>query len=206
MTWTKLSIAMLCCWSMSAWAADPWCNARDSPAYQFEWLPKNRTEESIGSVLIKDASGKIVQVLDNVENYHHVSESLNTGSDFNNDGCADLVVTSSIAPTGNESRMAFLYNPTTRRFELSKTLSDLVGLELDTRDKNCVTSFAKGGAMDFYAAQHCWSKDKLGMKSEETVWPTYNDEGELECYYHTKISYRGGKKRVRTKCTKQWPP
>ena len=191
---------------MSVWAADPWCNARDSRAYQFDWLPKHKPEESIGSVLIKDASGKIVQVLDNVENYHRSRESLDTSRDFNNDSCADLLVTRNVGATGNESVDAFLYNRKTKRFEVSKALSTIGGLDIDPRDKNCVTSSWKGGAMDFYAAQHCWNKGKLVMESEETVWPTYNDEDELQCYYHTKISYRGGKKRERTKCTKQWPP
>ena len=145
-------------------------------------------------------------MLDNLENYGRSSESLDASRDFNNDGCADLVVTSSIAGIGNESAKAFLYNPKTRRFEVSGALSNIGGLDLDPRDKNCVTSYWKGGAMDYYAARHCWNKGKLVMKSEHTVWPTYNGEGELQCFLHVKTDYRGGKKRERTICTKEFNP
>lgn len=158
-----------------------------------------------GTVQIKDASGRIVQVLDDVENNQRSSESLETRKDFNNDGCADLVVTTSVAAIGNESIMVFLYNPNTRRFEVSEALSSIGRQDPDPRDKNCFNSHRKGGAMDFYTARHCWSKGKLVLKSEHSVSPVYNDGGEFECYYHVKTDYRGGKKRERTNCKKNWP-
>ena len=201
MVWTKVSIAMLCCWPLFSWAADPWCSSR---ALQLEWLPNNQAEPSVGSVQIKNPSGKIVQVLGSLENYGENSESLRTSRDFNNDGCADLVVTSSVAAIGNESIKAFLYNPRTRRFDVSQALSGIGGLDIDPRDKNCVTGSWKGGAMDFYSARHCWRKGKLVMKSEHSVSPLYNDQGELQCYQNVITDYRGGKKRKRTSCTKEF--
>lgn len=195
---------MLCCWTMSACAADPWCSAGAQPALSFEWLPKDKAEPSLGSVRIRDANGRIVQVLENVENYREDSASLGTGTDFNNDGCPDLVVTSSMAAIGNESVTAFLYNPRTRRFELSEALSAVGGLQLDSRDRNCVTGDWKGGAQDVYSQRLCWSKGKLVLESEYDVSPRYNKEGEFQCFLHTETVYRGGKKRERTKCTKEF--
>lgn len=190
---------------MSAWAADPWCSSRGTPALQFEWVPKNTAEPSIGSVQIKAASGVVVQVIDNVENYRENSESLDTGRDWNNDGCADLVVTRSVGGSGNESVDAFLYNPKIKQFELNKALSDLGSPELDPNDRNCLTSSWKGGHSIFYGGRHCWSKGKLVMKSKYSVGPV-DKNGEFHCYRHVTIDYRGGKKRKRTKCTKEWPP
>lgn len=134
MAWVRLSLAILCCWTLSAWAADPWCSPRGTAAYTFEWLPKDKAEPSVGSVRVKDASGKIVQVLGNLENFHGSSESLGAGRDFNNDSCPDLLVTHSVAAIGNESVQAFLYNSKAKRFELSEALSDIGGLDLDPEE------------------------------------------------------------------------
>lgn len=146
--WAKCAIAMLCCCSLPAWAADPWCSPRGKSAFTFEWLSKGKADRALGSVRIKDAAGKTVQVLADVENYYRDSESFGTGTDFNNDGCADLAVTNSVAGIGNRSSTVFLYNPRTKRFDANEALSHIGGLELDPKDKNCVTGGWKGGAED----------------------------------------------------------
>ena len=205
MVWTKLSIAMLCFWSMGAWAADPRCSSRGTPALTFEWLPKNEAEPSVlGSVQIKDASGNIVQVLDNLENYYYEegSEYFDTDTDFNNDGCADLVLTNAVGAPGNRSSTALLYNPKARRFEVSEALSKITNLSLDSHDKNCVNESWTGGG-SFYSARHCWNKGKLVLMSESSGEPLFNDEGKFLCYQHVDTNYHGGKKRKRTKCTKE---
>lgn len=204
MLWKRLSVAMLCCWAMSAWAADPWCSSGGTSALTFVWVPKDKAAPSIGSVRIKDASGKIVQVLDNVTNEYGNSESLRSDRDFNHDGCPDLVVTADMAAIGNESVQAFLYDPRTKRFSLHAALSGLGGLDLDPENKHCVTSTWKGGAEDLYWAQHCWNKGKLIIQREYDVSPRYNTEGEFQCYLHVTTDYRGGKKRERTDCTKKF--
>lgn len=198
------ALAMLCCCALPAMAADPWCSARDKPALTFVWQPANKAEPSVGRVLVKDASGKTVQVLDKLENYFASSESLRSGTDFNNDGCRDLVVTNSVAGIGNESSSVFLYQPTTKRFVLSEALSEIGGLELDRDDKNCVTSFWKGGAADMYFARHCWNNGKLLIQRESQVSPRYKEDGEVQCYEHVETTYRGGKKRTKTDCTQEF--
>lgn len=200
MLWKRLSIAMLCCWCMSAWAANPWCSPAGTSALTFEWVPKDKAEPSIGSVRIRDASGKIVQVLDNLTNEYGNSESLRSDRDFNRDGCPDLIVTADMAAIGNESVDAFLYDSRKKRFILHKGLSALGGLDLDPENQNCVTSTWKGGAADIYWAQHCWNKGKLVIQREYDVSPMYNTEGEFQCYQHIATDYRGGKKRERTDC------
>jgi hypothetical protein len=155
-----------------------------------------------GSVRVRDAAGKVVQVLDDQENYYHDTDALGTGVDFNNDGCPDLKVTNSVAGIGNESLSVFLYNPATRRFEFNRASSDLGGLDLDSRDPNCVTGFWKGGAVDMHSERHCWKKGKLVKEREWTVSARYNGEGEFQCYQHEETIYRGGKKHTHTDCTK----
>jgi hypothetical protein len=201
--WKSLSIAMLCCWCVPAWALDPWCGVRNSSAYSFEWLPDSEADTRVGSVRIKDAAGAVVQVLDKLENYHASSEMLGTSRDFNGDGCADLVVTNSVAGIGNESLSVFLYQPQRGRFVLDEALSAIGGLDVDPRDKRCVTGFWKGGAADIHTERHCWRKGKLVMVQEYSVSPLYNEEGALRCYEHVTIDYRGGKKRKRRECTKE---
>lgn len=202
--WAKCAIAMLCCSSLSAWAADPWCSPRGKPAFTFEWLAKGKANPDLGSVRIRDAAGKTVQVLADVENYYRDSESFGTGTDFNNDGCADLTVTSSVAGIGNRSSTVFLYNPRTRRFEANEALSTIGGLALDPKDKNCVNGDWKGGAEDMYASRHCWKAGKLVLMSEYQVSPLYGPEGEFACYEHVETEYRGGKKREKKSCTKEF--
>lgn len=166
----------------------------------FEWEPKDKAEPQLGSVGIKNtASGKTVQVLDNVERYS--ADTPFGTQDLNNDGCRDLVVTSSVAGIGNESKTVFLYSPKKRRFVLSDALSAIGGLEIDPRDKNCVTGSWKGGAADFYSAKHCWSKGKLMLRSEASVSPMLREDGGLNCYQHVNTEYRAGKKRTRKDCT-----
>jgi hypothetical protein len=204
LTRKHLAIAMLCCWFMSASAADPWCSSRGKPSFYFEWLPKDEAEPSLGSVRIKNASGAVVQVLENVENYRGDTESLDTGRDFNNDGCRDLVVTSSKGAAGDEGVTAFLYNSNTRRFELSESLSQISNLDLDPRDKNCVTESGKAPPDHVYDARYCWNNGELVKKSEHYSVGVYNKKDELLCYRHERTDYyRGGKKRRRISCTKE---
>jgi len=201
--WKMVSMAMLCCWSLPAWAADPWCSPGGASALRFEWLPKDTSNPSIGSVRIQDASGNIVQTLDDLESYYGDSESLGTGTDFNNDSCPDLLLVHSKAPIGNESVRVFLYNAEAKRFEINEAVSELAGPSIDPDDKNCLISSSKGGAEDVYSAKHCWNKGKLVLQSEYDISPLYKD-GKFQCFQHTSTVYRGGKKRTRTNCTKKF--
>lgn len=189
---------------MSAWASDPWCSAGKTPAFNFEWQPKDQEEPSFGSVVIKDTSGNTIQVLDDIDNYRGDAESLYANTDFNNDGCPDLVVTSFVGASGNETLTAFLYDRKTQRFAYSEALSNIGGLQLDPRNKNCVTASGKGGADTVYSERHCWSKGKLVLKSESKSVALYDDNGQLKCYQHVDTEYRGGKKRTRTSCTSEF--
>lgn len=198
-----LSILLLCCSSLPAWAFDPWCGPRGESAYSFEWVSRDQAEPNVGSVRIKDAAGKLVQVLDNVTNYYwESSESLGIRRDFNNDGCPDLVVTSEVAKIGNESVEAFLYERKTKRFKRSQALSNVPAPNVDPRDKRCVTGGWKSGADSAYSSRHCWRKGKLVLVSEYKVAPRYEGDSESFCYEHVETTYHGGKKRTRTKCTK----
>lgn len=204
MAWTRWSLTLLCCCAAHAWAGDAWCRAGGTPALTFEWVPKDKAEPSVGSVRVKDASGKVVQVLDGLENYYHDTGALGTDVDFNNDGCPDLKVTNSVAGIGNESLSVFLYNRATRRFEPNQALSEIGGLDIDSRNRNCVTGFWKGGAADVHSERHCWHKGKLVKDQEWDVSPRYNGEGEFQCYQHDETTYRGGKKHTHTDCTKEF--
>lgn len=205
MRWAKFAVALLCCWCLSAAAADSWCRPGGASALRFEWVPGGGPEPGVGSVRIKDRSGKTVQVLDGVENYYYRdSDAFRSSADFNNDGCPDLAVTRSKAAIGNESATVFLYRPATKRFVLNKVLSGIGGLNVDGRDRNCVTGEWKGGAEDVYTTRHCWRKGKLVPTNEHSVSPLYNREGMLDCYEHVVTDYRGGRKRTRTSCTKEF--
>jgi len=198
-------IALLCCWSCGAWAADPWCGARGKSGYTFEWVAQDAAEAAeaaVGSIRIRNASGTPVQVLDKVRNHYQDSASLRTREDFNNDGCPDLVVTSDMAAIGNESVEAFLYDRKTKRFVRSDALSQVPGPNVDPQDRNCVTGGWKGGAEDVYSVRHCWKKGKLVLVSEYDISPRYDKQARFQCYLHTETSYRKGKKHTRTKCTK----
>ncbi|KQQ96922.1 FG-GAP repeat protein [Massilia sp. Leaf139] len=208
MLWTKYTLALLCCASLPAWAADPWCSARGKPALTFEWVPKDQADPKLGSVRIKDVSGKTVQVIDEMENYYgdseSDSESFDTRTDFNNDGCPDLVVTGSIAGIGNESQVVFLYERRTRRFAANEALSNIGGLELDPKDRNCVGGSWKSGADSVYTSRHCWKNGKLVMTNEYRMSPRLSPAGEFACYEHVETEYRDGRKRTKTSCTKTY--
>lgn len=164
--WKALSIALLCCWSLPAWAFDAWCGAKGKPIYRFEWVPKDQTDRSAGGVRIRDAAGKTVQVLSNLWNARGDSESVDTGRDFNYDGCPDLLVTSSVGDGGNESVTVFLYNRKRHRFELSRALSSIGGLELDNTNGKCVSGSWRVGEAEYHSSRHCWRKGKLVLESE----------------------------------------
>lgn len=203
MACNKLVFALLGLWSLSARAADPWCSPQGSRAFSFEWAPQDSAQPSLGSVHIKSTStGKTIQVLDDVENYHANGDAFRY-RDWNNDGCGDLLVVSSVAGIGNESNAIYLYNPKRRRFVLNKALSEIGGLDMDQRDKNCVTGFWKGGAANFYTSKHCWRNGKLVIRNEYTVGPLIDADGNLKCYRHVTTEYRGGKKKVKKSCTKE---
>lgn len=204
MAWTRYALVFLCCAPLPAMAADPWCSVRGKPALTFAWQPANQAEPSVGRVLVRDAAGKTVQVLDKLENYGGSSDSLRTEADFNNDGCRDLVVTNSVAGIGNETISVFLYQPGKRRFVLNEALSEIGGLELASDDRNCVTGSWKGGAMDMYTSRQCWVKGRLVMKSEYQVSARYKEDGEVQCYEHVETAYRGGRKHTKTSCTQEF--
>lgn len=204
MVFQKVLVALMGLWSVSAWAADPWCSARENRVHSFAWTATDKAEPRLGTVHVKHVdSGKTVQVIPNVENYHDDSDAFRF-TDFNNDRCPDLLVTSSVAGIGNESNTVFLYDRKRRKFVLSKTLSEIGGLNIDRRDKNCVTGFWKGGAADFYTSKHCWRNGRLVIKREYSVGPVVNADGEQQCYQHITTEYHGGKKKVKKRCTQEF--
>ena len=186
--------------SASSFAADKWCSAKGRDLWRFTWVANGATEPNVGSILVKDATGKTIQVLKNVGNYREDENAVGV-HDFNNDGCGDLIITTDIAGIGNESNEVFLYQRATRRFVAHEALSGIGGVYIDTEDKNCVLGSWKNGAEHVYTSRHCWRKGKLELKSEYEVKPLINGAGELKCYKETKTSYRGGRKSVRTSCT-----
>ncbi|MBP1204781.1 hypothetical protein JOD97_002823 [Duganella sp. 1411] len=195
-----LTVLSLC--PPSARAADAWCGPHPEEVLRFKWLPKGGVESQAGSVQIEDIkNGKIIQVLDNVENYRADSESL-TSRDFDNDGCGDLVVTSAVAAIGNETSSVFLYDRTRRRFVFNKQLSDIGGIDIDPRNPNCVTGSWKGGADDMYAATHCWRKGKLVLQNEYSQTTRLDEEGNVACYEKIETTYVRGQKKIRKRCTK----
>ena len=204
MTLKSLIIALMYCWSIAVWAADPWCSERGADVFKFEWVPKDEKDSQFGSVKVEDAlTGETLQVLENVDNYYGNGNSLSI-KDLNNDGCGDLVVLSSVAGIGNETSTVFLYDRESKRFIYSDVLSEIGGLDIDSRNKNCVVSFWKGGAEDIYTAQYCWSKGKLLKKNEYSVSPIFGEDGAVKCYEHVETTYMGDKKKTKKTCTKEF--
>jgi hypothetical protein len=84
-------------------------------------------------------------------------------------------------------------------------LSEIGGLDIDPKDKNCVTSFWKGGAADIGFAQYCWSNGTLLKRKEYSVSPLINeDDGELACYEHIETTYTNGKAETKRTCTMEF--
>lgn len=200
-------LTLLALASAPAWSAGKQCSLDARTMFTFTWVPQTAADPTTGSVRITDRAGRTVQVLDNQTYYYGGDEdaanSMATG-DFNNDGCGDLVFASDIAPIGNTSNTVFLYEPSRRRFVAHEQLSDIVGLDIDPRDKHCVTGFWKGGAEYVGTQRYCWSKGRLILKEEASVSPRIDSEGEIACYLHTRTTYRHGKKKTRTTCTKEF--
>ena len=205
--WRTIFITVLGLASAPVLGADKQCTPDAKARFTFTWMPKTAAEPNVGSIRITDRGGTTVQVLDNVENHYGDSESavdLMDTRDFNNDGCGDLVVTSSIAGIGNTISNAFLYHPASGRFVAHEALSGIMGLDIDPRDRRCVTGFGKSGAVDFDTARYCWSKGRLVLKEEYSVSQRVNLDGEPTCHMHITTTYRHGKKKVRTECTKDF--
>jgi hypothetical protein len=197
-------LTVLASCSPSARAEDPWCGKHPEKVLRFKWLPKGGAEAQVGSVQIEDIkTGKIIQVLENVENYRASSESLSS-RDFNNDGCGDLVVISAMAAIGNENSSVFLYDRASRRFVFNEVLSDIGGIDIDPRNPNCVTSSWKGGAENMYASTHCWRKGRLVLQSEFSLTPLVDEEGNFTCYEQIDTTYVRGRKKIRKRCTKEY--
>lgn len=199
----QICLAMLTLWSLSARAADPWCSPHGRDVFSFAWTPVSKKDAQHGRVHITEAAtGKTIQVLDDVENYYASDDAFGVG-DLNHDGCPDLTIVSSVAAIGNESSTAYLYDSASRTFVLNAALSDIGGLSPDPRDGNCVLGSWKGGAEDFYGSRSCWVKGKLVLQSESSVTPLVGQDGQLKCYQHIETKYRAGKKTRRKTCTKQ---
>lgn len=203
--WRTMWLTLLCLASAPAWCAGKECSLDANTMFTFTWVPQTANDTHEGSVRITNHAGQTVQVLDNQTYYYGddvaFNESIDT-SDFNNDGCGDLVFTSDIASIGNIIYSAFLYDPARKRFVNNEPLSGIMGLEIDQRDKGCVTGYGKGGADYFSSERHCWSKGELVLKEENSVYPVYNKKGALTCYVHATTTYLHGKKKTKTNCTK----
>ena len=205
--WRTMFITLLALASAPAWSAGQQCSPDAQDMFSFTWVPRMAADPTVGSVRITDRAGKTVQVLDNQTYYYGDNEAAGSNMDtrdFNNDGCGDLVFASDVAPIGNTSNTAFLYEPARRRFVENASLSGIGGLDIDPQDKHCVTGFWKGGAYDVGTQKFCWANGRLLLKEEASVSALVNPEGELACYLHTTTTYRGGKKKTRTKCTKEF--
>ena len=197
-------IASLALASAPAWSADTGCRPDAKVAFTFTWIPQSAAEPTAGSIRIADRGGRTVQVLENLEYYYGGDESAADAMDtrdFNHDGCGDLVIANSIAGIGNTSSTAFLFDPRRGRFVAHDVLSGIMGLDIDPRDRRCVTGFGKGGAADIHTERHCWSQGRLVLKEQYSVSPRVDTDGELTCYLHTTTTYRNGKKKTRTQCT-----
>lgn len=198
---------------------DPWCGAnsgkKEARALRVEWVPATKEEfDPNGSVRVRDArTGEVLHEIGQLENWYAHSEAIDPDDatapgidtrDFNNDGCRDLAVLQDKAGIGNESHAVFLYERATRRFVPHEGLSAIGGLDIDDRDRNCVTGFWKGGAADLGTEKHCWVKGKLVKREEYSVSPVYRDD-EFQCYQHVTTTYTGsGRKKVKRACTKEF--
>ena len=199
--WHGPIIFALFCSPALASTGDPWCSpAKEPHAYSFAWQPDRNASSGPGSVRVSNAAGRTVQILANVE-HDAGSQAPSKIHDYNNDGCDDLAIVSDVAAIGNESKTVFLYDRQRKRFVRSNILSEIGGLELDPRHRNCVTGFWKGGAMDFSTSRHCWKNGKLLIEKAYEVSAVGDEDGKHRCYLHVNTTYRGGKKRVTKRCT-----
>lgn len=184
-------------------SATPYCGA----PLRFAWVPAGAPGTQSGRVDVIDVrSGRTVQRIGGVENYNADQSDAGLDTvDLNNDGCADLVVTNSVAPIGNRSVTVYLYDRARRRFVANDALSALGDPTVDARDRNCVTGSWKGGAEDVYSSRHCWRDGRLVLVSEYSLSPLYHKEtGEFACYEQVETTYAGKRKRVRRTCTKTY--
>lgn len=202
--WRTLFIILPGLASVPAWSADRQCHPNAKAMFTFTWRPQSAAEPKTGSLRIEAHAGRTVQVLENLEYYYGDSDSADVmvdTRDFNNDGCGDLVIASSIAGIGNTSNTVFLYEPARRRFVANDALSAIMGRDIDPRDKRCVTSFGKGGAADMHTDRYCWSRGRLVLTEQYSISPRIDSDGAFTCYLHTTTTYRHGKKKTRTRCT-----
>ena len=197
----KAILLLLCLVPVAALAAGPRCDAQ----LAFHWVPIEANAPTVGSVRVVDErSARTVQVLDGVTNYQGEDGGL-FAQDLNNDGCPDLVVTSEVAPIGNTSSMVYLYDRASGRFVFDEALSAIGNINVDSRDRNCLTGDWKGGAEDVGGERYCWRKGKLIKTNEYSVRPLYDKAtGKFSCYEHVVTTYAGGRKRVRRDCTKRF--
>lgn len=203
--WRAMWIILLCLSSAPAWSSGSECSLDANTLFTFTWVPQTGDDPHVGSIRITDHAGRTVQVLDNQTYYYgddHPAGNMDT-RDFNNDGCGDLVFANDIAPIGNTTYSAFVYEAARRRFVENESLSGVPGLELDEHDKNCVTGYWKGGAMEFISERSCWSKGELVLEEENSVYPKINTQGEPTCFVKTTTTYLHGRKNTTTKCTKK---
>jgi len=196
-------------WLMPAAAAvaAPAAGAACGVPVRFAWVPADAADPHVGRVdVIEARGGRVVQTIGGVENYYGDAEDgALAAQDLNNDGCPDLVVTSSVAAIGNRSATVYLYDRGRRRFVYHEGLSTIGDPTVDDRDPNCVTTSWKGGAEDSYSGRHCWRGGRLVLVSDYSLSPLYDKEtGEFACYEQVETTYVGKRKRVRRKCTKTY--
>lgn len=198
----RLLVALCCAVPCAGWAAAASCGA----PVRFAWVPAAANAQPGRVDVIDVRTGRTAQRIENVENYNaDLDEGGLEARDLNNDGCADLVVTNSVAPIGNRSVTVYLYDRARHRFVANEALSAIGDPSLDERDRNCVTGSWKGGAENAYGSRHCWRGGRLVLVSEYSLSPLYDKEtGEFACYEQVETTYVGKKKRVRRTCTKTY--
>lgn len=187
-----------------AWAADPWCETGGRSGLRLEWLPLDEADPHLGSLSVRDAAdGRIVQVLEGLENYSGSLDAVEI-ADMDNDGCPDLAVLAQVAAIGNRSRAFFLYDRSRRRFAWSGELSGIGGLEVDPTDRNCLIAQWKGGAATIHTARYCWEGGRLALRHEYSVSPMVDEAGEMACYQHVESFHEAGGTRTETSCTAEF--
>ena len=91
-------------------------------------------------------------------------------TDYNFDGRGDLALETAFK-NGNASYCIWLYNPKTKRFEFSQTLSQLTNPSPDAKT-HTVVSYSKGECEPCYHREtYRWSKGQLVPVREESITP-----------------------------------
>lgn len=193
--------ALFCLAPLAGWAANPACGV----PVRFAWSQTDAADPHMGRIdVLEKRGGQVVQTIAGVENYYgDVEDGMLATQDLNNDGCPDLVVTSSVAAIGNRSVTVYLYDRRRRQFVYHEGLSAIGDPAVDSREPACVIGSWKSGAVDMGSSRHCWRKGRLVLVSEYSLSARYNEAADgVACYAQKETTWVKGRKRVREWCSK----